>query len=112
MSLATLQNVPLNEQAFLMFSFVNADEHAKIVNKARDLLQVDLPSYILDPISFDDLQGWLQRHQQAHNEMDAVLGIRGADLTEVDLENPAQLAAWIWQHSQEHIQAATILRLT
>ena len=112
MALATLLNIPGEERGMLDFSFANQDEHFKIAERVRAIFDVSLLVQPLDPLRIDDLSGWLYRHQQMHNQQNAVLGIRGNDLTGLDPQDKAQLAGWIWLHFSEHQQAANVLRLT
>lgn len=111
MALATLFNIPGAEDTLLQFSFANQDEHFKITSKINDVFDLNTTNYPLDPIPLHDFGAWLYTHQQAHNTMNAVLGIIGNDLTGLDLKDRAQVAAWIWLHANEHVQAANILRL-
>lgn len=110
--LASLYNVPVDDIGFLEFSFANVDEHRKILQKLRLSYGIRLTEYIIDPIPMFDFPTWARRHQQMHNQQNAVLGITGNDLSTIDLNRKDQLAAWINLHAQEHYQAANILRLT
>ena len=70
---------------------------------------ITLPEYMLHPSNPDDTGVWEDQHQQMHQDMDALLGINGFDLTNVNFENEAYLAGWIQLHFNEHYQAANIL---
>lgn len=62
---------------------------------------------ILDPFDFSSREArltWLKDHAQAHNEVNAYLRIAGADLTELDWENEAQVNAWMDLNFLEHEQ--------
>ena len=67
--------------------------------------------YQLDPISQNDLPGWLQRNQQTHIEMDAAIGSQSVDLQDVDLNDERQLEAWVWLHFLEHQTAEDKLEI-
>ena len=109
MSIASLFNIPQNEQGFLLFSFNNMDAHRRIVNGIFARNGVLLPLYDLDPIPPSDPQTWLQTHQAAHVAFTDALGIAGVDLTAVDFNDPEQAASWMRLHGEEHRQAANIL---
>lgn len=111
MSVANLFNVPGDEEGLLQFSFANAAEHHKIAQGLFDELGVHVEVYILDPLPISDPGAWLYQHQQAHNVQNAALGIAGNDLTTVDLQDKAQLAAWIILHAREHRESSTLLSL-
>ena len=105
--LATLYNIPRDLNGLNQMGFVNADLHTRINLAIQQQTGRALPYYVLDPIppDGDSLQAWLQRHQDIHNQMDAILGIAGNDISDVDFSKPDQVASWIWLHAQEHFQA-------
>ena len=107
--LATLANVPTDDRLMAYFSFANADEHIRINQAILATTGVQLPSYVLDPIPSFDFANWLRRHQDAHNRQNAVLGISGQDLSELDQKNAEQMAAWTQLHFQEHYLASQTL---
>lgn len=110
MSLASLFNRPTNESDTLRWAFSNSAEHAKIIRAIRQQLNITtLQTFILDPIPAHDKNSWLLRHQVVHNQMNAVTGVNGNDLSVVDFNNPEELQAWIDLHAQEHYQTNAIL---
>lgn len=109
--LPLLYNSPKDKSGFDEFSFANIDEHRKIATAVKTLYGITLSQYIIDPIPLFDFSAWAYRHQQMHNEQNAVLGIAGNDLTTVDLSKEDQVSAWINLHAQEHYQASAILEL-
>lgn len=111
MSLAGLFNVPQTPDQLAEWSFINAAAHADINRVVFQDFNITLASYVLDPINQADLQNWLALHQIMHQQMDAVLGIAGYDLFDVDLTDRGQFAAWIQDHAAEHLQAGQILNL-
>lgn len=111
MALPTLLNQPQSLDDLSVFSFENNNSHVKIADGIRALAQVTLPFYVLDPIPEKEIGTWLYNHQAAHNAQNAILGITGNDLTDVDFNKPDQLAAWIANHFDEHYQAHQILGL-
>ena len=106
--LASLFNIPKDATALSQFSFANADEHTQINLGILQKYSIQMPVYVLDPIPADR-GNWLETHQNVHNLMNAVLGIVGNDLSDVDFKKPNELSSWIWLHAQEHYQAAKIL---
>lgn len=111
MALSTLYNVPRSTQDIQVFSFCNQDSHNLISRRFYQLLGVSLPVWLLDPIPTNDIATWARRHQEAHNTQNALLGITGNDLIDVDWQKEDQLANWIFMHAEEHYQAYSILEL-
>lgn len=106
MSLANLFNVPSTLEEWSVWSFSHVDHHRQIIRTMREKYEIRLPEFILDPIPFHALDGWLWSHQQMHNDMDTPLAIGGFDLTGLDLDNEGQVAAWIRLHATDHARAA------
>lgn len=106
MSLANLFNVPANPQEWAIWSFSNMDHHRQIIRAVSAQKKINLTEYIIEPIPFHSLGGWVYSHQAMHNDMDGVLGIAGFDLTGFDVQNAGQIAAWVRLHAIEHQNAA------
>lgn len=68
-----------------------------------------LTEYPLYPLDLNYLGLWLYQHQVMHSQMDAILGIAGYNLLELDWTDPDQLNDWISFNVDEHIQACRIL---
>ena len=111
MSLAGLYNVPQTPDQLAQWSFINAAAHVDINRVVFQRFNIALASYVLDPINPTDMQTWLVQHQIMHQQMDAVLGIAGYDLLDVDLNDRGQFAAWIQDHASEHLQVGQLLNL-
>ena len=112
MSLASLYNVPVNDYGMKQFSFVNANYHV-LQNRAILLkYNISLTDYVLDPINEQQIDTFLQRHQDIHNQVNTLLGIVGNDLSSVDFKKPDVLRSWIWLHANEHVQAAKLLGIS
>lgn len=110
--IATLFNIFKDAEGLNQFSFANADLHVRINEAIIDRGGPSLPFYVLDPIATGPAAAnWLRTHQDIHNQMNAVLGLAGNDLSEVDFNDPDQVASWIWLHAQEHVAASDKLRL-
>jgi hypothetical protein len=62
---------------------------------------------ILDPFAVAEPEArgrWLLDHQKAHNAVNLYLGISGADLSELDWNNRAEVEAWVELNFLEHSQ--------
>jgi hypothetical protein len=110
-ALASLYNVPLSDEERAQWSFAHMAHHRDINRVIYQLIKVSLPEYALDPINPDDPGDWEYQHQIAHDNQNALLAIKGNDLSEVDWKNKNLLAGWIWLHASEHSQAANILEI-
>ena len=113
MSIAALWNAPVDQVQLAQWSFANAAAHADIIRVVFERAGRQLDSYVLDP--FDPRQDgfdlWLYQHFVMHQQMDAILGIQGYDLTDVDFGDAGSLAVWTAAHAVEHMQAGQILNL-
>ena len=112
MALATLFNIPSDENDFQVFSLHNLDQHRLAIEMVASTKNITLPLYPIDPIPLQDLAGWAIIHQALHNDMNGALGTAGFDLSSIDVENAAELAAFIQIHAQEHVNWANILGLS
>jgi hypothetical protein len=110
--LAALFNIPDDEREFGVFSFHNQDQHFQVVNAIAATKDVTLPLFPLDPIPLQDLEGWANIHQAAHNDVNGALGLAGFDLSSIDVNNPAEFAAFIQLHAKEHVLWASMLGLS
>ena len=111
-AIANLANIPGTPEEFLQWSFAHANHHANINAAVYNQLGIVLPSFVLDPFNPDDAesaQTWAYQHQLMHQNQNAVLGIEGLDLTEVDWQDPGNRASWINSNFSEHFQASNFL---
>lgn len=111
MAVAALFNVPSTRDELNSWSFAHAAHHRDISRLIYQAFNISLAEFVLDPINPEAIETWAQQHQQLHTEMDAVLGIAGFDLLEVDWKDRNELAGWIYLNAQEHYQAGAILQL-
>jgi hypothetical protein len=119
MALAELTAVPQNKNDLTQWSFVHMANHLDIIRRIYETTEPKPPAttppptslnpYPLDPIDVNNLGVWLYNHSIMHVQMDAVLGIDGYDLLELDWNDPDQLAEWIGFNADEHVQACRIL---
>jgi hypothetical protein len=113
--LATLLNLPRDQNLIGQFSFANQDSHRKIAAAVfAQMKGMIIPQYALDPIPLfqGGLLTWGLNHQATHNVQNEILGIQGEDLTSLDFQDEAQLSSWIQQHFIEHYQAEAKLGVT
>lgn len=80
-------------------------EHQKVIQAIQRETGVALIQYQLDPINFEDLTSFLERHQQTHLDMDGALGLQSSDLQDVDLKDDKQLQSFIYINWIEHFNA-------
>ena len=106
--LAGIYNIPSNEQTFEEWSFNHAANHRDVNAAILRIYGIALPEYILDPFTPGD-ENWIYSHQTMHNNQDAILGISGYDLTDVNFQDQGQLAGFIYLNADEHRQACDIL---
>ncbi len=113
MPLPNLLNVPKNKQEWDIWEWSHREHHDLLrqeiqrqSNGADNLFQ-----YQLSPISPDQVQEFLSRNQQSHDDFNAVLGIQGVDLEGADFKDQKQLTAWILANYQEHFNAAQALAI-
>ena len=107
--LPLLYNVPSSLNDWNIWTRSHQASHTKIVQAILKQKGVGLTLYQLDPANFSFFEDYLNRNQQAHNDMLGVLGISGSDLSEVDINQPNQLRAWVQLHAVEHRDTETAL---
>lgn len=110
MSLANIFVSPRVDELQDVWAFSNQDNHRLIISEIQKQLNLQLSVRQLDPMPFDEnLEFWLQKHQQSHNDFTSVLGIEGADLTELNFKDRREIDAWTFLHANEHRLANQIL---
>ena len=102
MSLATLFSIPDTEPDLARFTLANASEHQEVNNAILAQKSVQITTYILEPMPTLGLAGWLLTHQAMHNQVNALLGTAGNDLTILDLKDRSAVEEWIFLHGDEH----------
>jgi hypothetical protein len=112
MSVATLFNFPADHRTMAEWLFSNADSHRQIAYAIAQQKQKTIEFPPLDPMSEDDVQNWLLRHQFSHDQFEPILGIGGNDYTQMNFRDP-RAVEFVWQqHANSHIQAHTILGIS
>lgn len=91
------------------WTFANYQHHLAILAGMGRRFDQNFTLYRLWPAPQEALQGFLDQHQQQHNEMNAALGLPSRDLNTVDFTNDKQRDAWMWLHFLEHLNAAKAL---
>jgi hypothetical protein len=112
MPLADLQNLPNSAEDWSVWSYSHRDQHNLIRNAIQASYGTNLNFYPIDPIDLSDFDIFLNYNQQAHDDMNGVLGTRGSDLLQLDYKDKRQLQAWIYLHYQEHYTASAALKVT
>lgn len=113
-AIAALYNVPAAPDELSHWAFAHMAHHRDINRRVYELFAgtpgfSPLPEFILDPLNPNDTGVWEDQHQILHEAMDAVLGISGYDLSQVDFKDTDLLGGWIYLNANEHYQAANIL---
>lgn len=109
--LAALLNVPNDEAQWSRWSFNNLDAVSQIRDAIQAQKNVRLPSYDIEPIDFNDLDGWLANNQQAHLDFNSALGLQSNDLEHTDLRDQKQKESFIWLNYMELQQASNVLKI-
>ncbi len=109
--LASLLNVPRTSTDWSRWSFSHQNSHVKIGNAILAQGGPNLPIPVLDPVNFNAVKTFLERNQQAHTDMNNVLGLQGSDLEGVDIGEVRELQGWIWDHYLEHQAAEQALKV-
>lgn len=108
---ASLFNVPSNQQELDTWAFAHAAHHQDINRLIFQKYNLTLTSYVLDPFDPNAADNWLYQHQTMHQEFDAILGITGFDLLDVNFKDKGEVAGWVYLNANEHYQAANILEI-
>ncbi len=112
MAIAALQNIPGTAEELAIWAFCHQAHHIDINATIYNLANIALPLFILDPFdpnNGDQMGTWAYQHQQMHDNQNALLGIAGNNLVDVDWTNQNELAGWINLNFIEHLQASNIL---
>lgn len=112
MPLFDLLNPPMGSSEKLNeWSFTHAQDHLEIVQAIQRQRGVNLTQYLLDPLNEHDLNHWLNRHQQAHDDFNSVLNISGVDLQSVDFTDESEKESWTLLNFMEHRSARIALAI-
>ena len=109
--LASIYNVPQNDNDRNTWAFDHMAHHRDINRRLYELTGVALPEFVLDPVDPDNAGTWESQHQQMHDNQNQLLGIKGNDLSEINWRDPRLLAGWVFLNASEHFQASNILEI-
>lgn len=105
MPIADLYNIPNTQQEKDNWDFHHADHHRQLLSAAYRKTGRTLAEFVLDPFDVQNGQVGYQ-HQQMHDDLDAIYGTSGYDLTDVNWKDPSQRASWVWLNAQAHVAYA------
>jgi hypothetical protein len=111
MPLPYIITAPPGDLGVETWAFWHWNDHLEIVQKFFQLRAANLPTYDIQAINPNDVEGWLERHQQYHNDMNALTQQDGSDLTRVDWKDEKQRRAWFWLNFQEHNAVHQFLKI-
>jgi hypothetical protein len=109
--LAAVINPSPGDDDFSAWAFNHYQDHLEIIQGVVKEGGPQLELLEIDQINFQDVQSWLERHQQMHNDMNAVLKLQGNDLTAVDFRDVGQRQSWMWLNFREHFNAREALAI-
>jgi hypothetical protein len=109
MMLAALLNTPRSDAEWQRWAFDHRDSHDRIRDAVRRRNHVDLTDRVIDPISADRFEEFLQNNASLHTDMNDALNLQSVDLETVDASKENELQAWIHLHYQEHQNAEQLL---
>lgn len=104
--IAVLDNDPEELERWIHSHY---DNHFQIIAAIAKQKHVVLQVLPINYLTEDQFQNWLFMHQSQHNDFNAVLGIAGNDLLDVDFKNDDQRNAWAWLNFSEHYRASALL---
>lgn len=107
MSLAQLILPPPTEQGLEEWAFAHWQHHLAIATAVKQVHSINLDVGNLWPMSLRNVETWLEAHQFAHNEMNAILRVNGNDLSTFDWKDEKQRQGFFYLNFQEHRSAAT-----
>ncbi len=93
------------------FSFPHAAQHRDYIRVIFQQFGVSLPEYPLDPLDPQNIGLWPYHHAVMHDQINAILGIPGYNLQEIDFSDREALQAWSDQNQDLHTRTSTILGL-
>ncbi len=110
MPLPSILTIPKADTGMQEWLFAHARDHEEIINAIQAQTGIKLTVYNLDQAD-KDMALWMERHSQAHNDMNSVVCVAGSDLDIVDWAHPNQIEAWLYGNYQEHLGVRTALRI-
>ncbi len=109
MGLASIANTPADQNSTDEWAFSHMAHHRDINRVIYEKYGIEIPEFNLDPFDPNDTGTFSYQHQEMHNLQNAILGISGNDLLDVQWQDEEERAGWIQLNFQEHLQANAIL---
>lgn len=106
MSLTQIQFPAPTPQGFTEWTYQHYLHHQAIISAARSLRNTQLIQYQIWPVNPQNLDGFLNDHQSMHDEMNALYGVYGNDLSTLDWKDRKAVDAWYFLNWQEHLAVA------
>jgi hypothetical protein len=106
MSLTQIILPPPTPNGFEEWAFAHFQHHLAIIDAVRQTKQINLQLEQIWPVSIRNVETWLEAHQFMHNEMNAVLGVQGNDLSTFNWQDEKQREGFFYLNFQEHRSAA------
>lgn len=94
--------MPDRESGAQEWEFWHARDHEAIRAGIQQFGAGNLPSYVLNPIAPWGTDAWAEAHQQAHNDANSALGLRGSDLSDINWTSRAEEDEWLYLNFSEH----------
>lgn len=112
MALFSLLNAPVGGAVNLNeWSFAHMQDHLEIIQAIQKKRGINLIRYQLDPFNEHDVNRWLNRHQQSHDDFNSVLGLNGVDLQTTDFKDDKDIQSWTHLNFMEHRSARLALAI-
>ena len=109
--LAVLLEVPETPDEWGRYAFHNQNQVFLIQQAILEQKGITLNPYVLFPLNLDVPTQWLQNNQSAHTDFNAVLGLQGHDIQDLDFNNPDEVAAWVNLNYNELFDASSALKV-
>lgn len=122
MSLPTLLTAPTDRYSQGAYEFDHRMAHRTLSLNMPPMSRFSVAPYFFSPQT--NTGGWLQNHQQAHNDFRVSLPVMWGwweietqeygvfstqNLQDVNMNDPRQLAWWTWVNSMDHMIAEDLL---
>lgn len=111
MPLPEILSAPPGDDGLRTWAFNHWSDHQEIAQAIQTQRGVPMTVYDLIDIKLSDPRRWLELHQQAHNDINAVLGSETPDLTAADFRDENVMRGWYYDNWQAHNAARTILNI-
>ena len=109
MGLANVANIPEDAESLNEWSFSHQAHHFDINQAILKKYGLSLPIFPTDPMDLSNLGTWFYWHQTMHNNQNAILGIEGNNLLDVNWTDQGQRTVWVQSNFTEHLEANNAL---